>query len=354
MTGAIEVPIGELAVRESDRDRGSEILISVIVLVSERPEPLAEIYEEYSAPLRNSGRSYEFLFVSEPWFKRLAEPLEDLVDRGEPIRVLHMGQAAGETALLKLGLSHSRGRIILTLPSYRRIEASGVEGLISAVEQGADLATARRWPRSDPWVNRLQTRLFHSTLAGFAKGKLHDVACGVRAIKREVFDEIALYGDFFRFLPLLAITEGFRVVEVNAPQHQADRSMRLYRPGIYLRRIIDVFGLFFLLRFTEKPLRFFGLIGSVAGSSGALILLVLAVQRLDGQGLADRPLLLLGVLLVVLGIQAIALGLVGEIIVHLHASRRRPYRVIGERHPLESRGARATSFEARTAGHRSR
>jgi hypothetical protein len=146
-----------------------------------------------------------------------------------------------------------------------------------------------------------------------------------------VFDEIALYGDFFRFLPLLVMSAGFRVVEVNAPQHSADRSTRVYRPGIYLRRIIDVFGLFFLLRFTEKPLRFFGLVGSLAGLAGALIVVVLGVQRLGGQGIADRPLLLLGVLLLVLGIQAIALGLVGEIIVHLHASHRRPYRVKGDR-----------------------
>ena len=103
--------------------------------------------------------------------------------------------------------------------------------------------------------------------------------------------------------------------------------MRLYSPGIYLRRLLDVLGLFFLLRFTEKPLRFFGLLGSALSVAGGAILLVVLVQRLGGQSLADRPLLLLGVLLAVLGVQAIALGLIGEIIVHLHATRRPSYRV---------------------------
>ncbi len=328
MTAVSNVPVGQYSLERHERK--TEVLISVVVLVSERPESLTQFYEEYSAPLREAGRSYEFLFVAQPWFAGLTTPLERLAAQGEPIRILQVGQAAGDAGLLKLALAHMRGSIIMTLPAYRRVEASCLSGLITAVEDGADMVVARRWPRHDSWINLFQSRVFHLALAGLAKGKLNDIACGVGAIRREVFDEIALYGDFFRFLPLLAISAGFRVVEVNAPQHSADRGTRVYRPSIYLRRIIDVFGLFFLLRFTEKPLRFFGLVGSLAGLAGALIVVVLGVQRLGGQGIADRPLLLLGVLLLVLGIQAIALGLVGEIIVHLHASHRRPYRVTGD------------------------
>ena len=104
-------------------------------------------------------------------------------------------------------------------------------------------------------------------------------------------------------------------------------SARIYSPGVYLRRLIDVMGLLFLLRFTDKPLRLFGLVGSVVTLGGAAILGVIFVQRLAGQGAADRPLLLLGVLLLTLGIQAIALGLIGEMIVHLNAPRRRAYRL---------------------------
>ena len=307
-----------------------EIAVSVIVPVSERPEPLIELYEEYKAPLERLGRPYEFVFVAEPWFGRLTAPLAHLAALGEPVRILQVGQAVGQAALLKLAAARCRGAIVVTLPSYRRVQPSALPDLIARVEAGADLAVARRWPRRDAWINRVQNRAFHALLGRFAGGRFHDVASGVYAMRREVLEEMPLYGDFFRFLPLLALRDGYRVEEVESPQHPADLSTRVYAPGVYLRRLIDVLGLFFLLRFREKPLRFFGLLGSLLSISGGLILGVLLVQRLGGQGIADRPLLLLGVLLMVLGFQAIALGLIGEIIVHLHAPRRRSYRLSGQ------------------------
>ncbi len=331
MTNATDTLTSDaLSVSVADR---SEVAVSVIVPVTERPDELAGLFREYAKPLRDSARSFEFLFVVEPWFCGMTEPLRELASGGEPVRVLQAAQAMGETALLKIGAAQCRAPIVVILPAYRRVKASALTDLIERVERGADLAVARRWPRRDSWINRLQSRVFHALLGGLTGGKIHDVACGVRAVRRDVLLQLPLYGDFLRFLPLLALREGYRVEEACAPQHERDTSTRLYGPGVYLRRIVDVLGLFFLLRFTEKPLRFFGLLGSALAFVGGGVLLVLFVQRLAGQGIADRPLLLLGVLSLVLGAQAIALGLVGEIIVHLHASRRRGYRVEPPRSP---------------------
>ena len=110
-------------------------------------------------------------------------------------------------------------------------------------------------------------------------------------MRREVLQQVALYGDFFRFFPLLALRDGYVVVEVPVPQHQRDRTRRVYGPGTYLRRFIDIVGLVFLLRFTEKPLRFFGLIGSLSAIAGVVVLAVVTVQRFGGRGIADRPIL---------------------------------------------------------------
>jgi len=305
----------------------AEGLVSVVVPVSERPGGLADLYEEFSAPLRRAGFRFEFVFVVEPWFRPAARSLAALAERGDPVLVLEAGQPMGEGALVRLGAERARGSIVVTLPAYRRVEPDGLPELIRRVQAGADLATARRWPRHDSWVNRFQNRLLHVLLARLSSGRLHDVACGVRALRRELLEQLPLYGDFYRFLPLLALREGYEVEEVAIRQHPSDRGPRLHSPGVYLRRGIDVLGLFFLLRFTEKPLRFFGLIGAILGMVGGGILAVLFVQRLAGQGVAGRPLLLLGVLLFVLGVQAVALGLIGEIIVHLGSARRRSYRL---------------------------
>ncbi len=309
--------------------RRHEPAVSVVVPIAERAEELTDLYREYAKPLRESGRSFEFVFVAEPWGEGLTDALAVLAAEGEPIRVFKAGHTLGEAGLLKIAAAETRAPLVMTLPPYRRVEASVLPQLIERVEQGADLAVARRWPRHDSWINRLQNRAFHLLLGRLAGGKLHDVACGVRVFRRKVLERLPLYGDFSRFLPLLALREGYRVDEVRAAQHPADTPARVYSPGIYLRRLIDVLGVFFLSRFTEKPLRFFGLLGSSMMATGTAVLLMIVGQRIFAdQGLADRPMLLLGVLLVVVGVQAIALGLVGEIIVHLSAARRAPYRLL--------------------------
>lgn len=307
--------------------QGASSLISVIVPVTERPSDLADLYEEYSEPFRDEGWNYEFLFVLEPWFRHLAEPLEALQEADHPIEVLQVGQGRSEGTLLKLAAEKCEGEVLVTLPAYHRVRAETLPELIRRLESGADLAVAYRSPRRDSWVNRIQTRAFHLVLHWLTGERVRDVACGVRAMRRKVLLTIPLYGDFFRFLPILAKREGFQVAELAGTQHPADQDTRVYNPGIYLRRLIDLLGIFFMLRFTYKPLRFFGLIGSGFSMVGAVVLFVLFLQRIGGQGIANRPMLLLGVLLLTLGIQAIALGLVGEIIVHLNAPSKRSYRV---------------------------
>lgn len=315
-------------------------LVSVLVAVRERPEPLADLYREYSEPLRAAGIRYEFIVICQPWFDHMASPLLELAAAGEPIKVLQLGQGVGEATMLKVAGECARGDILLTLPAYRRVRASALAALVGYMDD-ADLALAVRWPRRDSWINRLQNSVFHGLVRWLSGSTLRDLACGVRAMHRRVLDDTPLYGDFFRFLPLLAQREGFRVVELEAEQHHGDDQTRVYAPGTYLRRALDLLGMFFLLRFTDKPLRFFGLAGSVSAFFGLTVLAVVSLQRLGGEPLADRPVLLLGVLLLVLGVQAVALGLIGEMIVYHHAHQRLGYRLADRIRELSPKDARS-------------
>jgi hypothetical protein len=308
-------------------------MVSVLVVVSERPVPLHRLYEAYASSLHEAGWTFEFIFVMEAASTGRAEQLLERQRAGEPVRVVEVGQSVGDATLLQLAAARARGEILLAVPAYWRVDPQSVPALLQAVVKGADMAVARRWPRADSWINRLQNRAFHGLLRQVGATQLNDLACGVRAFRRAVLDDVPLYGDFHRFFPLLADRSGFRVEEVPMPQHPDDVSPRVYAPGIYLRRMLDLLGMFFLLRFTNRPLRFFGVVGSALALGGAAILGVLAVQRLGGQGIADRPVLLLGVLLLALGVQAIALGLVGEIIVFLSSPEHPPYRIAREPQP---------------------
>lgn len=301
-----------------------------MVPVTERPEPLAELYREFAEGLVGVGR-LEFIFAAPSWRHEELAPLVRLREAGEPIRVLEVGGEVTEAGLLKAAADRARGEVLVTLPAYRRVQPGALPRLVGPVARGeTDLAVACRSPRRDPWFNRLQNRVFHGLLHLLVGTGVRDTGSGVRAMRPEVVDGVPLYGDFFRFLPVLATREGFRVREVELPHHPRDASPRIYSPGTYVRRLIDLLGLFFLTRFTYKPLRFFGLVGSVLGGAGGLILGIVFVQRLAGQSLADRPLLVLGVLLATLGVQAVALGLVGEIIVHFNIAERPGYRVVDD------------------------
>jgi glycosyltransferase involved in cell wall biosynthesis len=243
------------------------------------------------------------------------------------VRVLRFARTFGETAALRLGIERSGGDVILTLPAYFQVKPEGVQPLLAALENGCDMAVASRSPRLDSWLNRVQSAVFHQMISGVTDRRFHDIACGVRVMRRSVAEALPLYGDLHRFIPALAVREGYLVEEVPVAQHPQDARTRLYGPGVYLRRLLDVATFFFLAKFTEKPLRFFGLVGSVFFLAGAVTGLVLLIDRLNGTGIANRPLLLLAVLLVALGVQLMGLGLVGEIIVHLRAPHRRAYRV---------------------------
>lgn len=329
-TVSADVGPGELPERSVHPNSGSgSVTVSVLVPVTERPENLSEIYRTYSEPLRDDGWDYEFVFAFEPYHHDLTEELASLVEDGEPIRLLEAGQTVGEASLIKWAAEHSTGELLLTLPAYFRVEPRTLPKLLAPVDSAdADLALACRWPREDPWINQLQSRVFHFLLRMVSGSRFRDLACGVRVMRRQVLTEVPLYGDFFRFFPLLARNQGFRVEEVKGEHHPQDRRPRVYSPGVYFRRLVDLLGVFFLVRFTYKPLRFFGLVGGAVSALGGAILAVLFVQRLGGEGIADRPMLLLGVLLVTLGVQAVALGLIGEIIVHLNAPDRPGYRVL--------------------------
>ncbi len=301
--------------------------ISVIVPVDALGRGLRELYETYERPLIASGRSFEFLFVAVPGARRQLEELAPLVAHGEPIRVIESARLVNETSLLRRGFGEARGEILVTLPTQRQVEPSAIEPLIDSVEHGADVAVACRWPRGDAPINRMQSWLLYRFVRALGGGRFHDLGCGVRAMRRHVPAELPLYGELARFFPLIAQHHGFAVEEVKVPQHRSDLALRIHKPATYFSRLLDLFGLFFVLRFTDRPLRFFGLFGAALTMLGLLGMVVLAIDRMNGTPMGTRPMLLVAVFCLALGVQAVAFGLIGEMIVHFNASRGRSYRV---------------------------
>jgi hypothetical protein len=304
-----------------------KIQLSVIVPVGQRHSDISELYAGYSQGLAAANTPHEFIFVIDGNFPEVEAALDRLMKSGEPIKVVSLSRAFGESTALMAGFAQSAGEQLLTLPAYHQIQSSELPSLLAGLGS-ADVVVCRRWPRAGGFFERARRGAFHGMVNWMTGLKLHDLGCGARAMKRQVLQEIALYGDQHRLLPALADRQGFRVLEIDVRQSEQDKFEGVYRTREYLHRVLDVFAVFFLVRFTKKPLRFFGMVGATTLMIGSLLVIYLIVDRMFfDHGLANRPALLLSTLLVVLGLQLFAVGLLGELMIFTHARNLKDYQV---------------------------
>jgi glycosyltransferase involved in cell wall biosynthesis len=318
--------MASLASHPTDREP-KEVRISVVVPVVERFDDLIRLYEDFSEQISKVTASFEFLFVVDASQANALRDLCSLQARDHRVRVYRFNACFGEAAALEAGFKKARGELVFTLASYYQVQPNCFHSVYEAL-MSADVVITRRYPRIDSLFNRLQSFVFHWITARLSGRPFHDVTCGFRGMRGEVAKSLTIYGDLHRFIPALAEKQGYRVMELNAPQHPLDVRTRIHGARVYARRLLDIFTLFFLMKFIKKPLRFFGAVGALTAVAGFLVCAYLTVQRLFfDQPLADRPLLLLGVMLLVGGMQTIAIGLIGEIIVFTHARDSKDYQI---------------------------
>jgi glycosyltransferase involved in cell wall biosynthesis len=313
-------------------DQGNQPLrsgvdISAIVPVSIRHMDIKALHAQYRDALAGISASYEIIYVVDGNFGEVIAGLDELLRTGEKLTAVYLTRTFGESTALMAGFEQSQGAVIVTLPAYFQIEPADISKLVAALES-ADVVVARRWPRVGGPGERLRRWAFHGLVRWMTGLPLSDLGCSARALKRQVLEEISLYGDQHRLLPALADRQGFRVQEIQVRQSPQDRYSEGYRAREYAHRLLDVFAVFFLVRFTKKPLRFFGMVGAATLCIGTALVLLLVVERLFlSEPLANRPALLLSSLLVVLGLQLFALGLLGELIIFTHARGLKDYQV---------------------------
>lgn len=307
----------------------NKVTLSVIIPISERHDDLRKLCLQYVEVLTASNYSYELIFVLDGVNVVVLEILKELKSEFPQLEVITTNRKVGEATALAIGFEHAQGATILTLAPYIQIEPAEINRVLQEIGEGEyDLVISRREPRIDSVFNRIQSWVFHRFTRMLTKLRYHDIGCRLRVMRREVTEEVRLYGNLHRFLPFLAYQRGFKVREIPVRQSETDKKRRVNLPGICLKRLLDLLILFFLFRFTKRPLRFFGLLGSGLFGVGGLIAVVTVVFQLLGrETLVGRPFLIMGVLLMVMGVQFFSIGLLGEIIVFAHARKSKDYTV---------------------------
>ncbi len=210
-----------------------------------------------------------------------------------------------------------------------QIDPFELSRMLALLDGGADFVSPWRHPRIDPYLNRIQSALFNWVMRWIMHAPFHDLNCYFRVFRRAVLEDVAIYGDQYRFLPAIALRQGFKVVELKVRHLKEWGGSGFFGIAVYARRFLDILGVVFLSKFTLKPLRFFGTLGGVCALIGASVCLSLAVSKwvMHSPGPLLGPIFMLGALLFVLGVQIIGFGLVGEIIIYTQARNLREYRI---------------------------
>lgn len=323
MIQTVEKTKAELSVRKRIQPE-----ISVVLVTYNQAQEIPSVFAGISDTFEKEfNRHYEIVFVDDGSTDDTISQLRRLAQDKENVKVIRMRSHFGEASALEAGLSISSGKIILFLAGRVRIDPSGLLILAEKVKNGDDFVIGWRCPRSDWKLNQMVSKYFNAIVSKLTGLKLHDINSGVFAAKREVLESLDLYGDLNNFIPILVHRLGYKIEEQKVQQQKGYFRKSKYITE-YFQRALDILTVIFLTKYSKKPLHFLGLFGILFTISGLAIDIYLFVYRLLGMGpIAGRPLLLLGALLFILGVQMISIGLIGEMIIFTHASEIDEYNI---------------------------
>ena len=299
---------------------GNDLDLSLVIPVYNERDNLAPLVSEITASLRGAGWRYEVLMVDDGSTDGSADALATL-RRGHPeLRIVRLARNAGQTAAMDAGFHRARGRIVVTLDADLQNDPADVALLLAKLDEGYDIVSGWRIRRKDRLVSkRLPSRLANWIISRATRIKLHDYGCTIKAYRAEVLKSIKLYGEMHRFIPAIASMIGVTIAEVPVNHRPRTRGKSKYNISKSVRVFLDLLTVKFLLSYSTRPLQIFGLFGLLAGGAGGILGLILSYQRLVlRQGIGNRPLLLLAILLLVVGFQFVTMGLLGEIMVRTY------------------------------------
>jgi dolichol-phosphate mannosyltransferase len=314
-------PLRGMEVASAPTSAPKRRLLSVVVpLLNEEPT-LERLYEELEAGIAPTGLEWEVVFVDDGSTDGSYRELVRLHAAHLNVRVVRLRRNFGKAAALAAGIDVAAGDVIVTMDADLQDDPAEIPSLLAKLDDGFDVVSGWKCDRHDPVVRRFVSKIYNAATR-FATGvKLHDMNCGLKVYRAEVFDHVRLYGERHRFVPVLAHHLGFSVTEL--PVNHRPRANGKSRFGIerYLRAPFDLLTIVFMGRYRHRPLHLFGGVGLIASLVGVAILAYLTVLKAQGQGIGSRPLLLLGVLLVVVGVQFLSLGLIGEMLTSHHEEK---------------------------------
>ena len=296
-------------------------MISVVVPLRDEERTVALLYDEVRAALEPLARPWEVVYVDDGSTDGSWAALTRLHAAHENVRVVRLRRNFGKATALQAGFAEASGNVIVTMDADLQDDPAEIPRLLAKLDEGFDLVSGWKTRRRDPLSRRIVSKIFNSVTGWLSGVHLHDMNCGLKAYRAEAVQGLRLYGELHRFIPVLAHHRGFRVAELAVNHRAREHGRSRYGLERYVRGFLDLLTVSFLGRYRTRPLHLFGGLGLLLGCLGSGVLLYMVALKLGGEAIGGRPLLVLGVLLVVVGLQFFSLGLIAEMVTRQHEER---------------------------------
>lgn len=296
-------------------------MISVVIPVHDEEHSVEALFEELAEALEPLDQPWEAIFVDDGSADGTFAALTGLHAEQPNVRIVRLRRNFGKAAALQAGFAQAGGDTVVTIDGDLQDDPAEIPRLLAKLDEGFDLVSGWKTRRRDPLTRRVPSKLFNAVTGRVSGLRLHDLNCGLKAYRAEVVRGLRIYGELHRFIPVLAHYRGFRVAELPVNHRPREHGRSRYGVERYVRGFLDLLTVTFMGRYRHRPLHLFGGLGLLLTTVGVVVLVYLTIVKLGGEAIGHRPLLTLGVLLVVVGMQFLSLGLISELITSHHEER---------------------------------
>jgi len=297
--------------------------ISIVIPLYNEEDALRPLYAELKKALKNYSTDYELIFVDDGSSDKSLSIIKEFARTDNKIKYISFRANYGKSAALQMGFKHSTGDAIVTMDADLQDDPTEIQNLLRKLEEGYDLVSGWKKKRYDPFIKRISSRFFNFVTRVLTRIKIHDFNCGLKAYRKDVVHSINVYGELHRYIPVLAKWKGFSVSEIIVKHHPRRYGKTKFGISRFFKGFIDLITVIFTTRYIKRPMHLFGFVGLLAAFAGFAVSLYLTYEKfILGIGINNRPIFFLGILLIIVGIQFFAIGLIGELIVHTNQNEK--------------------------------
>ena len=299
-----------------ERTKSSFKKISLVIPLFNEEESVTPLSHDIRKAMSRLNTDYEVIMVDDGSTDDSLQQLKEIARTDKRFRYFSFRKNYGKSAALQIGFKAATSDVVVTMDADLQDDPFEIQNLLKKLEEGYDLCSGWKKKRQDPFIKKISSKFFNYVTRLISGIKIHDFNCGLKAYKKEVVENVKVYGELHRYIPVLAKWQGYTVTEIPVMHHQRRYGKTKFGISRFFKGFIDLVTVVFVTRYIKRPMHFFGFLGALSSLVGIIILGYLTVLWIQGHPLSNRPMLFLGMLLIIVGVQLFAVGLLGEVIVH--------------------------------------